>query len=230
MTTQTVSASLMLNTGEVVDLSSTLTDGTEGELLTSTDYAVSAVSIGTFAEGKSISQILSPPTAGSGMVLYAYINRRGAIVCVLPVAKAGIQWTPQAPLASFPLQAGDTIQVLTVANGNANRTCAYSLCTTSGVHAIFSGNAASGNVELTHILSGAGIGAALTGQTIRTHMFVADEDALLTSGNGLYVLNDRGLPVGQCSQSNPKNEQPIFNNMGLASIGLNFVARVSCSA
>ena len=33
MTTQTVSASIMLNTGEIVDLSSTLTDGTEGELL-----------------------------------------------------------------------------------------------------------------------------------------------------------------------------------------------------
>jgi len=230
LTTQTVTASFVLNTGEVVDMSSTLTDGTEGELLTSTAYAVSAVSIGTFAEGKSISQITSPPTAGSGMVLYAYVNRRGAIICCLPVAKAGVQWTPQSPLANFTFQAGDTIQVLTVANANSNRTCAYSLVTTSGVHAIFSGNAASGNVELTHILSGAGIGAALTGQTIATHCFVADEDALLTSGNGLYVLNDRGLPVGSCAQSNPKNQQPIFNVMGAASIGLNFVARVSCSA
>ena len=46
-----VQASLMLNTGEVVDLKTTLSEGTEGELLTSVDYAVSAVSIGQFAAG-----------------------------------------------------------------------------------------------------------------------------------------------------------------------------------
>ena len=35
MTTQAVSAQIMLNTGESVNLLSTLTDGTEGELQTS---------------------------------------------------------------------------------------------------------------------------------------------------------------------------------------------------
>jgi hypothetical protein len=230
MTTQTITASFMLNTGEIVDMSSTGTDDQENELLVSTTYAVSAVSLGTYAEGKSIAQVLSPITAGTGLVQYAYINRRGAIVCVLPVAKAGVQWTPQAPLVSFPLEAGDTIQYFCTANANSGRHCAYSVLTTSGVHAIFSGQAASGNVELTHILSGAGIGGALTGQTIACHAFVGDEDQLLTSGNGVYVLNDRGLPVGGCAQTNPKNQQTIFNKMGLATIGLNFVARVSCSA
>ena len=230
MTTQTVTASIMLNTGEVVDLSATGTDDQENELLTSTTYAVSAVSLGQYAEGKSIAQILSPVTAGSGMVLYAYLNRRGNIQMILPVAKAGIQWTPQMPTANVTLQAGDTVQFYCVANGNASRTCAYSCITSNGVHAIFSGNAASGNVALTHVLSGAGLGGALTNQTITQHFFVSDEGNLLTSGNGVYLLNDRGLPVGGCAAGNPKENQPILNNMGGATIGLNFVARVSCSS
>jgi hypothetical protein len=230
MTTQTITASFMLNTGEIVDLSSTGTDDQENELQVSTAYAVSAVPLGQYAEGKSITSILSPITAGSGMVLYAYINRRGNIQMILPVAKAGVQWTPQNPTASLTLQAGDTVQFYCVANANSSRTCAYSCITRNGVHAIFKGNAASGNVALTHILSGSGLGGALTGQTIATHFFVADEDQLLTSGNGVYLLNDRGLPVGGCAQSNPKNQQPIMNNMGGTTVQLNFVARVSCSA
>ncbi len=230
MTTQKATASFVLNTGEVVDLSSTVTDGTESELQVSTLYSVSAVSIGQYAEGKRITQITSPVTAETGLMMYAYLNRRGNIQMVLPVASAGFQWTPQQPLASIVLQAGDTIQVLTTPSANAGRTCAYSVVTSSGTHAIFSGAAASGNVDLTHILSGAQIGGALTNMSIATHMFVSDEGKLLTSGNGLYVLNDRGLPVGACAASNPLHEQPIMNVAGLANIGLNFVARVICSA
>lgn len=71
-----VQASFMLNTGEVVDLKTTMAEGTETELLTSTDYAVSAVSIGQFADGKVITQILQPPTAPNGCS-YAFIDRRG---------------------------------------------------------------------------------------------------------------------------------------------------------
>ncbi|MEK9837225.1 MAG: hypothetical protein VXA34_09130 [Gammaproteobacteria bacterium] len=230
MTTQSVSASFMLNTGEIVDLRTTCTDDTTTELLVSTDYAVSAVSIGTYAEGKAIAQVISPITAATGYALYAYVNRRGNIQSILPVGRAGVLWTPQMPMASFTFEAGDTIEVFCVANANSGRYAAYSLITAQGTHAIFSGQAASGNVALTHILSGAGIGGALTGQSIRSHFFVSDEDQLITSGNGLYILNDRGLPVGACSATNPKNQQPIMNNMGGCQIGLNFVARLSCSA
>lgn len=230
MTTQLATASFMLNTGEIVDLSSTVTDNAEGELKVSTLYSVAAVSIGQYAEGKSIAQVISPVTAATGQMTYAYINRRGAILCVLPVAQAGQGWTPQAPLAGVTLQAGDTIQCFSVAAANAGRYCAYSVVTTNGVHAIFAGQAASGNVDLTHILSGANIGGALTGMRIACHFFVCDEGALISSGNGLYVLNDRGLPIGACMASNPTQVQPIPNKMGLASIGLNFVARIICSA
>jgi len=230
LTTQSVSASFMLNTGEIVDMRTTCTDNQTNELLVSTDYAVSAVSIGTYAEGKAIAQIISPITAATGYVLYAYINRRGNIQSILPVGRAGVQWTPCNPMANLVFQAGDTIEVFCVAAANAGRYAAYSLITTSGTHAVFSGQAASGNVALTHVLSGAGIGGALTGQSIASHFFISDEDSLITSGNGVYVLNDRGLPVGACSATNPANQQPIMNRMGGCTIGLNFVARLSCSA
>lgn len=230
MTTQTITASFMLSTGEIVDLSSTCTDNQENELKVSTSYAVSAVSIGQYAEGKKITSVISPVTAGSGLATYAYLNRRGNIQMILPVGKAGQNWTPQNPTASITLQAGDTIQVFCVANANSGRYVGYSCITKSGIHAIFSGQAASGNVALTHVLSGAGLGGALTNETIAAHFFVSDEDALLTSGNGVYLLNDRGLPVGACAATNPNNAQPILNQMGGAVIGLNFVARVSCSA
>ena len=58
MTTQAVSCQLMLNDGSSVNLLSTLTDGTQGELKTSgvvsAGGGVSAQSIGTFGEGKVI--------------------------------------------------------------------------------------------------------------------------------------------------------------------------------
>jgi hypothetical protein len=62
MASVAVQASFMLSTGEVVDCKTTLTEGTEGELLTSTDYSVSAVSLGTYAEGKMITSIIQPVT------------------------------------------------------------------------------------------------------------------------------------------------------------------------
>ena len=89
MATVTVQASFMLTTGEVVDMSTSMAEGTETELTTSTTYAVSAVSIGQFADGKVITQIIQPPSAPNG-IAYAYIDRRGEILCVLPVAIEGV--------------------------------------------------------------------------------------------------------------------------------------------
>ena len=231
MTTSTVTASFLLSDGTVADMSTSITDNTTGEqLLTSTVYSVSAVTIGTFAEGKSIAQIIQPPTALTGTVFHAYISRRGNIQQVLPVAEAGEQWIPKAPYGRLTFEAGDTIVVFTQPDANSPRTVAYSCITRSGTHAIFSGSAASGNVALTHILSGAGLGGALTGQTIGKHVFISDEGALITSGGGVYILDDRGLPRGGCVATDPSNQQPCMNMMGTATVNLNWSLRITCSA
>jgi len=223
MANVSVSASFQLNTGEVVDMVTTMAEGTPTELLTSTTYSVSAVSIGTYGEGKVITQILQPPTAPNG-IAWAYVNRRGSILCILPVGVAGVVSQPCPMAAGFALQAGDTIQVM--ANTAADREVALSLITNAGVHAIFSATpSGAGNNDLTHILSGQGLGASLTNQRIISHFVTSVDDQKIASGGGVFYLNDRGLPIGGTVATNPSNLQVKANGVGGAQIGLNFVAR-----
>ena len=72
MANVTVKSQLMLSTGELISLSATLAEGTEGELTTNTTYSTSATSLGQFANGKVITQIVQPPSAPNG-IAYAYI-------------------------------------------------------------------------------------------------------------------------------------------------------------
>jgi len=234
MTTSIVTASFQLNDGSTVDLyNGALTESTDGistvELQTSTKYAVGAISLGTFADGKTITAVTQPVT-GTNAMNFAYIERRGAIICILPVASRGVQNKPCMPMASFRLQAGDTVQVCAVAL--ATKSVSYSVVTASGVQAIFGGLSVNGSdMEMTHILSGQGIGASLTGQQIVSHVGTqTSANSLKNTSAGVYVLNDRGLPVGNCPLTVTSNLQPIPNAMGAAMIQLNFVARVSTSA
>lgn len=228
MASVAVKAAFMLNTGELVDMNTTLTEGTVGELKTSTTYSVSAVSIGTYAEGKTITSIIQPPSAPNG-ISYAHVNRRGEILCALPVAVEGVQAAPCPMPFAFRLQAGDTIQVL--ASTAASRAFALSVITADNVHAIFAGTpSGSGNTDLTHILSSQGLGASLTNKVIVNHWATSADGSKLTSAGGALYLNDRGLPIGGITATNPSKQQPKSNMMGGARIGLNFVARVSTSS
>jgi hypothetical protein len=228
MANVSVQASFKLNTGEIVDMKTTMAEGTETELLTSTDYAVSAVSIGQFADGKVITQIIQPPTAPNG-ISYAYVDRRGEILMVIPVSVAGIQDEPLTPCRSFALQAGDTIRVM--ASTAASRLFSYNVITNTGVQAIFTGTpGGAANTALTHIKSGQGLGASLTGQTIIQHFATSVDGSKLDSGGGVYILNDKGLPVGGLAATNPSKLQTEKSMMGGAAIFLNFVARVTTNA
>jgi hypothetical protein len=227
MANVTVKAQFMLSTGELVSMSGTLAEGTASELQTSTTYSTTATSIGQFANGKTLTAIVQPPTAPNG-IAYAYIERRGAIVCVLPVAKDGVQSKPCAMPVAVQLQAGDTLQVM--ANTASDREFAYSVITNRGVHAIFAGTpSGAGDTDLTHILSGQSIGQSLTGQAVVRHFATSVDGSKLSTG-GVLCLNDRGLPVGGSSATNPSNLQPELNMMGGYAVNLNFVARVTTSS
>ena len=228
MANVSVQAAFQLNSGEVVDMITTMAEGTATELQTSTTYSVSAVSIGTYGEGKVITQILQPPTAPNG-IAWAYVNRRGAILCVLPVAVAGVETQPCPMPVNFTLQAGDTIQVM--ANTAADREFGLSVITNQGVHAIFSGTpAGAANTDLTHILSGQDLGSSLTGQVVVAHYATSVDAAKLASGGGVYYLNDRGLPMGGTMATKPQNLQAKMNNTGGVRVGLNWQARVITSS
>lgn len=237
MTTQTVTAQLMLNTGESVALSSTFTDGTESELQTSgvvgTGGGIAATSIGTFADGKIITAILQPPSSsggsdGNGFVSYAYIARRGAIVACLPVGQLGVYSEPVN--MAFRLQAGDTIRALTLYSAAQKRQVALNVVTTVGTNAIFSATpTGAGNNNLTHILSGQSFGESLQGQVVNFH-YASGREQSLSAGSQVFYLNDRGLPKGGCVMINTSNLQMSANRVGLASIALNDVARTVTSA
>ena len=237
MTTQTVTAQLMLNTGESVALSSTFTDGTESELTTSgvvgTGGGIAATSIGTFADGKVITAILQAPASsggsdGNGFVTYAYIARRGSIVKCFPVAKLGVSSEPMP--CNFRLQAGDTIRCLTVYSAAQKRQVSLNVITNTGVQAIFSTvPTGAGNNDLTHILSGQSFGESLQGQSVRSHFAVGKEQSL-SAGSQVFYLNDRGLPAGGCLMTNPDDLQLMPNQAGLVSVALNDVARTVTSA
>jgi len=223
-----VQAAFKLNTGEIVDMKTTLQEGTEGELLTSTKYSVSAVSIGTFAEGKVLSQIIQPPTCLNG-ASYAYIDRRGEILCIIPVAVAWIHDYPLPMLSSFTLQAGDTLRV--IASTSASKLFSYNAITSGGIHSIFTVTPTTANdYQVTHIKSGQGLGASLTNQQIACHFATSVQDGALDSAGGLLILSDRGLPIGGVAATNPQKLPHQKSYMGGAVIGLNFVGRVTTNA
>lgn len=226
MANVTAKCTLLLANGSVVDMASTVAENSETELLTSTTYAVAATSLGTFADGQVISQVLAPVSAPNGMG-YAYINRRGAIVAILPVAVEG-QVAHMGGSLGFRLQAGDTLQVLALTA--ASRTASYCCKTAQGTHAIFTGTpSGAGDTDLTHILTGQGLGASLQGQTISSHFLTSVDGSKLSSMGALH-LNDRALPIGGCAAVNPQAQQPTFSSQGAAPVALNHVLRVTTSS
>jgi hypothetical protein len=220
MTTAVVTASMMLNDGTNVDLyASAMTESTDG---------ITTVELGTFANGKTIT-LISQPVTSTNSVAFAYIERRGAILCILPVASRGVQSQPYLPYWTGQLQAGDTIQVCAMAL--TTRISSYNVITNQGVHAIFSGIDASGNVELTHVLNQQSIGSSLTGQQIVRQM--GTQCAASSTKNisaGVYVINDRGLVAGNCPLTATINTPIMMNQLGGAMVNLNFIARVTSNA
>lgn len=112
MTTQTVTGVLVTRQG-TIPLEVTATDAAENEVLTASDFTVSAQSIGTYAAGQqAIAGYISSATG----IQYAYVLRNGRVLSVFPslqtlVSGGGGQGA--MPIASFTIQPGDQIRVLT---------------------------------------------------------------------------------------------------------------------
>ena len=223
-----VQCQFMLNTGELISFNGTLTDsGGYQELQTNTTYSTSATSLGQFANGKMLTQIVQAPSCSTG-VAGAYIERRGAILCALPVLSQGVQSSPCMMPMNVILQAGDVLRVKPISA--SSRVATLSVITGQGTHAIFEVTpSGAANNDVVHILSGQSVGQSLTGQTIVNHWLTSVDGSKLSTGGVLY-LNDRGLPIGGTSATNPQVLQTKANSMGGASINLNFVGRITTSS
>lgn len=110
MTTQTVTG-LLVTSGGNIPLSSTLTDGTEGEVKTDTTYTVTAQSIGTYAEGQTVQGAYIQAATG---ISYAYILRNGRVLSVVQSLGSLAIGGGKGVEAMNPvtLQAGDILRVL----------------------------------------------------------------------------------------------------------------------
>jgi len=229
MTTQAVRCTIELNDGSIVNLSSTATDGTATELKTSGTVGagggIAATSIGTYANGKSITNFITP--VNSTYIQWAYLSRRGAILRILPIGSSE-QFNRSVSIAPIQLEAGDTIQILTGAATAEVRQVNYSCITASGTNAIFSvqpTTATSGSVSLLHILTNQGIGQSLTGEQIVSH-FSNGQEGGRYAGGSMLLVNDRGLPEGSTNVVNTKNQPMRFQSTGLAKVMLNWQAQV----
>ena len=198
MSTQIVTAAVMVS-GELVNLQVTATDGTAIDLTTSSTVGagggIAATSLGTYANGKTLTSFIQP-VSSSGVVAWAYLQRRGSILACLPTGSSE-QMTGAVSIAPIVLQAGDSIQVMTVASAAGLRQVNYNVICTDGTNAIFSAQpstATSGSVSLLHILSNQGLGESITGRVIKSHYATGGEGARYAGGSVLDV-NDRGLPM-----------------------------------
>lgn len=230
MSTQVVTAAVMLSTGELVSLQATATDGTESELQTSGTVGagggISATSIGTYANGKTMTHFIQPVSA-SGQVQYAYLSRRGEILRCIEIGGSE-QMNEPVSIIPIELQAGDSLRILTGAATADIRQVNYNVVCTDGTNAIFTGQpgtGSSGATSLTHILSGQGLGESLTGRTVASHYATGTEGARYASGSVLLV-NDRGLPMGGTIVTNVSNQPMRPNSIGGAQIQLNWQAQV----
>jgi hypothetical protein len=230
MTTQIVMCAVMLNTGELVNMQSTLVDGTLGEIKTSGTVGagggIAATSIGTYANGKTITSFIQPPTS-TGQIMYCYLARRGSIIRVIPI---GISEHTNEPVLIKPiqLQAGDTLQALTGVTAAQIRAVNYNVVCNDGTEAVFTAEpttASSGSVSLTHVLSGQSIGSSLTGRTIVSH-FATGQEGGRYAGGSVLLVNDRGLPQGGCICNNPLRQPVRVNSVGTSPISLNWEAQV----
>ena len=227
-------AAVQLNTGEIVNLQTTIAAGARAELKTSGTVGagggLAATSIGTYAEGKSIVNFITPVSSvtAADFVSYAFLNRRGAILRCLPVSHDSVQ-NQAVPMYGGPvvLQAGDTIEVYVLNTTAQKRNVAYNVICNDGTHAIFDLEAATGasSQSLTHVLSGQGLGQSLTNRQIVAH-YATSLEPNRYAGQSILVVNDRGLPQGGVVAVDVANLQPQMMMSGLSAIGLNFEAQI----
>lgn len=212
---------------EIPVLNASMTNSTSAEVQTNAAFSVVAMSVGTFAQNKTI--IASTMMAGSNNVAWAYLLRRGQIMQVYYGGLAGRGSQGRIPTFNqITLEAGDQLHALPVAA--ATRTISLSCITAQGNSHIFTAlpSGAATNT-LTSIITGNGIGSTFQGQTI-VKAFCSSVDGIkLTSGGGCYVVDDKGTVVGavQATDTNHLLASPSLVNIPIA---LNYAGQAITSS
>ena len=198
---------------------------TSVELQTDADYTVTAQSIGSYAQGKTmVAASIVCETNGSN----AYIDRQGLPLCFLSICKADVQSFGLVPTKKIVFKPGDTVQVCNAAA--ATRTLALAVRCSDTTERCFVGTTSGGDTtSLVDTITGNSIGETLQGKTINAVMCQSIDGHLITSGGGPVILNAQGAVVGGVSACSSIAAQPAwvpFNTQ----IDLNYVAQYITSA
>ena len=227
MASVNVSGILKCADGTIIPLDTTLTEGTEGDLKTNTDYTIAASNVGDYAPGKTVTHGY---VQADHDISYCYILRQGLIATIIPVGVTGRAGSAPHPLCvPFTLQPGDVVRCLTVtAAARSTATCVY---TNRGVYRIFYILSASGNVEPVDLQTGNSLGDTLQGQIIVKAFTTAGSlsNCELIDGGGTLALNEKGMPVGAVPCNSPAN-QPVYWSDVQIPVALNYAFRITSSA
>ena len=224
MATNTVNGILVCSDGTNIPLKKEIAESTEAELTTDTAYTVSAVSVGDYAPGKTVTRGLVQADNG---ISYAYILRQGLVAAIISVGLKGICNNTPALNVPFTLQAGDKVQVLT--ETSSARDAALCVFTNRGTARIFKGTPASGTTtELTDLKTGNSIGSTLQGEVCTAGFFTSLDGEKIESP-GVVIVDALGNVVGSVATSDPAKYQAQMVPLS-APIDLNYVAQVLTNA
>tara|TARA_Y100000310_G_scaffold126309_1_gene125129 strand:- start:218 stop:892 length:675 start_codon:yes stop_codon:yes gene_type:complete len=224
MATNTVNGILVCSDGTNIPLKKEIAESSEAELTTDTAYTVSAVSVGDYAPGKTVTRGLVQADNG---ISYAYILRQGLVAAIISVGLKGICNNTPALNVPFTLQAGDKVQVLT--ETSSARDAALCVFTNRGTARIFKGTPASGTTtELTDLKTGNSIGSTLQGEVCTAGFFTSLDGSKIESP-GVVIVDALGNVVGSVATSDPAKYQAQMVPLS-APIDLNYVAQILTNA
>ena len=214
-------AQLTMRNGAVVPLANTaLTEATEDEIQTDTNFVGSAQPAGTFATHSLASPVvMAAGVSAENDVTYAYVRSAGKIKLALPCSglSSGMGLPGMLP---YPKQLVSGDSVIVMANAVADREVGLSVACSNGDYHCFSVTpSGAAEHELVSVLTGQSIGETLQGRTV-THAFAMGGNNSANFSSPIYFLNGSGTPIGSVTPNDPAVDTGLFQSC-MARIALN---------
>ena len=224
MATNTVVGILVCSDGTNIPLKAEIAEGTETSLTTDTVYTSTAIQVGDYAIGKTVTHGLIQFANG---FQYAYILRQGLVASVIPCCVNGASTATPRLWAPITLMAGDLLRVMN--QTAADRGAALCYVTNRGTQRIATVTPTGGATNaLTDLQTGNSIGDTVQGQTLVSAWFTSVDSGLIETP-GAVIVDALGNVVGSVTNTDPATQQAVASDVN-APVNLNFVAQYLTSA
>lgn len=212
---------LVMRNGAVVPLLNTaLTEASEEEIKTDSNFVGSEQQAGTYAtQTLGNATIIAAGISAENDMTYCFIRSAGKIKAALPVSGLNSgQGLPSGLPYPKTLVSGD--QVVAMANATSDREVGLSVACSNGEYHCFSVTpSGSGEHELVSVLTGLGVGETLQGRRV-THAFAMGGNNSANFSSPIYFVNGSGVPIGSVTPNDPAVDTGTFEPCS-ANIALN---------